>query len=273
MTPGRPGFDDMDDDMPGSGGASGMSEFDAMTSAEAAGEDTSYDAADLADLLGEKVESNDDDEVEVISGADDSRQAVGVLHREMKRIAAERDELKDQYVRSVAEMDNMRKRMDREVQKARDFAIEKFAQALLPVADNLELALKNTPSVETDEIVRQFVTGVEMTQRELMKAFEGNKLVRMDAMGAKLDPNLHHAIQQDHDASVPHESVVEVYQPGYTISERLLRPALVKVSTGGPRMAAESEEAASAAEAPTATDAPASPPEGDGPPADEAPNS
>ena len=134
-------------------------------------------------------------------------------------------ELEDSFLRAKAEGENIRRRAQEDISKAHKFAIEGFAEALLPVKDSLEMALKiEVPSVES------LKEGVDMTLKQLVAAFERNRLVELDPKpGEKLDPMKHQAISM-----VPSEqeanTIVSVLQKGYMISDRLLRPALVTVS-------------------------------------------
>lgn len=155
-------------------------------------------------------------------------------HEVEERLAAalaEAAEFRDQFLRARAETENVRRRAQDDVAKAHKFAIEAFAEALLPVKDSLELALKtDTPNVET---LRE---GVDATLRLLASAFEKNRLLEIDPAGQKFDPNLHQAISMVPGASVappvPANHVVSVLQKGYTINDRVLRPALVTVAQG-----------------------------------------
>lgn len=136
-------------------------------------------------------------------------------------------EMQDAFLRAKAEGDNIRRRAQEDIAKAHKFAVESFAEALLPVKDSLEMALKiDTPSVES------LKEGVDMTLKQLNTAFEKNRLLEVNPQsGEKLDPMKHQAISM-----VPAEqeanTVVSVLQKGYTISDRLLRPALVTVAQG-----------------------------------------
>ena len=148
-------------------------------------------------------------------------------------LKAENAALKEQVLRYAAEADNTRRRAEREANDARAYAIQKFARDLLGVADNLARALAVHPAVETaDPAMKNFIIGVEMTEKELQGAFERNGLKKIDpAKGEKFDPHLHQAI-----SSIPHEqpanTVVQLLQKGYSIADRTLRPALVVVSAG-----------------------------------------
>jgi molecular chaperone GrpE len=155
-------------------------------------------------------------------------------HEVEERLAAalaEAAEFKDQFLRARAETENVRRRAQEDVAKAHKFAIEAFAEALLPVKDSLELALKaEAPNLDS---LRE---GVDATLRLLASAFEKNRLLEIDPVGQKFDPNLHQAISMVPGASasppVPANHVVGVLQKGYLINDRVLRPALVTVSQG-----------------------------------------
>jgi molecular chaperone GrpE len=149
-------------------------------------------------------------------------------------------ELRDRLLRALADMENLRKRTDREVTDARLYGVASFARDVLGVADNMRRALEAVApelraSAQTG--VKALIDGVELTERELAKALEKNGVRQFSPQGEKFDPNLHQAMFEVPDASVPAGSVVQVVQPGYMIGERVLRPALVGVSKGGPRTA------------------------------------
>jgi molecular chaperone GrpE len=148
-----------------------------------------------------------------------------VAQAELAVLKAKSAELADQYLRAQADVQNARRRADDEITKARKFAVEAFAESLLPVADSLEagLAIK-------DASVEQLREGSQATLRQLASALERNKVVAVNPeAGAKFDPHFHHAI-----SVVPSEldanTVVTVLQKGYTIADRVMRPALVTVS-------------------------------------------
>ena len=145
-------------------------------------------------------------------------------------------ELKDKVLRTLAEMENLRRRTEREVGDARVYGIASFARDVLSIADNMQRALdaaQQELSGSTDPGVKTLLEGVELTERELLKALEKNGVKRFDPQGQKFDPNLHQAMYEVPDASVPSGMVMQVIQPGYMIGERMLRPALVAVSKGG----------------------------------------
>lgn len=137
-------------------------------------------------------------------------------------------DLKDQVLRAHAEMENIRRRSQEEVSKARKFGTESFAESLIPVKDSLEAAL----AVE-NQALETLKEGMETTLRQLVSAFERNQLKEIaPATGDKFDPNVHQAISSVPNAEVEANAVVQTLQKGYTIAERVLRPALVIVSAG-----------------------------------------
>jgi molecular chaperone GrpE len=152
----------------------------------------------------------------------------------------EHAEMRDRLLRTLAEMENLRKRTDREVADSRIYGVTSFARDILGVADNIRRALDAVPQelrADADPNVKALIEGVDLTERELLKALEKNGIRQFSPQGEKFDPNLHQAMFEVPDATVPAGSVVQVVQPGYMIGERILRPALVGVSKGGPKMA------------------------------------
>lgn len=158
------------------------------------------------------------------------------IAREAAQIAAlhgEIAELKDRYLRSVAEMENLRKRAEREKNDAAQFAFSRFAKELLSVADNFERALDalkadSRASLPADAL--SVFEGIEATQRQLSSVFERFSIRKINAIGQKFNPNLHEAIAEIPAGSAPPGSVVAVAENGYTIGERLLRAAKVAIA-------------------------------------------
>ena len=151
--------------------------------------------------------------------------ALAAVQAELATLQAKSSELADQYLRAKAEADNARRRADEEISKARKFAVESFAESLLPVADSLEAGL-----IIKDATPDQIREGAQATLRQLLAALERNKVIAINpAAGTKFDPHQHQAI-----SVVPAEqeanTVVTVLQKGYLIAERVLRPALVTVA-------------------------------------------
>jgi molecular chaperone GrpE len=152
----------------------------------------------------------------------------------------EHAEMKDRLLRALAEMENLRKRTEREIADSRLYSVTSFARDLLVVADNMRRALETVPPElrnTAESGVKALIDGVELTERELLKALEKNGVRQFTPQGEKFDPNVHQAMFEIPDATVPAGSVVQVVQPGYMIGDRVLRPALVGVSKGGPKAA------------------------------------
>jgi molecular chaperone GrpE len=147
-------------------------------------------------------------------------------------------DMKDRLLRTLAEMENLRKRTEREVTDARLYGVASFARDVLGVADNIRRALDAVPAearAHANAGMKALVDGVELTERELLKALEKNGVRQFTPHGEKFDPNVHQAMFEVPDPSVPAGSIVQVMQPGYMIGERVLRPALVAVAKGGPK--------------------------------------
>jgi molecular chaperone GrpE len=158
----------------------------------------------------------------------------------VEALAKELAEARDKTLRTLAEMENLRQRTRREVADSKVYGITGFARDVLDIADNLQRALDAVPS-ETrelaDPMLKTLIEGVELTERSLLNALEKNGVKKFDPMGEKFNPNFQQAMYEVPDASVPAGTVVQVVQAGYTIGERVLRPALVGVSKGGARAA------------------------------------
>jgi molecular chaperone GrpE len=154
-------------------------------------------------------------------------QDLAQLQAELSALKVKSAELADQFLRAKAEAENARRRAEEEISKSRKFAIESFAESLLPVTDSLEagLAIK-------DAKIDQIREGAEATLRQLQAALERHKVLKVDpAQGEKFDPKLHQAISMvPAEADQEANTVVNVLQKGYTIAERVLRPALVTVA-------------------------------------------
>jgi len=156
---------------------------------------------------------------------------------EARREAAE---YKDKLLRTLAEMENLRRRTEREVADARAYSIRKFAGDVLAVADNMHRALSAIePSMrdQADAKMKALIEGVELTERELLNTLEKNGVRKFSPEGEKFDPNVHQAMFEMPAADVPAGHVAQVMQAGYMIGDRVLRPALVGVSKGAPKQA------------------------------------
>lgn len=164
-------------------------------------------------------------------------------------LAAENAELKDRSLRALADVENMRRRTQKEVADARAYGATNFARDMLTVVDNISRALEAVPEADRaalDERTRGLVEGIELTQRDMLKTLERHGVKMISPLGERFDPNLHQAMFEAPDPSVPNGTVVQVLQVGFTIADRVLRPALVGVSKGGPKAGAEAPQTGNA---------------------------
>jgi molecular chaperone GrpE len=162
----------------------------------------------------------------------DGAEVVAALTREVA-------ELKDKHLRVLAEMENLRRRTEREIADGRLYAITGFARDVVGIADNMRRALETVgPGVReaADGGVKALIEGVELTERELLKVLEKHGVKKFEPLGEKFDPNLHQAMYEVPDPLVPPGTVVQVAQAGFKIGERVLRPAMVAVSKAGPKV-------------------------------------
>jgi molecular chaperone GrpE len=162
----------------------------------------------------------------------------------VEALTKEAAESRDKMLRTLAEMENLRKRTQKEVSDGRTYAIANFAREVLDIADSLQRALDAVPAdtkAAADPGLKALLEGVELTERSLLNTLEKNGVKKFDPSGEKFDPNFQQAMYEVPDASVPAGTVVQVVQAGYTIGERVLRPALVGVSKGGAKAAPVSE--------------------------------
>ena len=140
--------------------------------------------------------------------------------------------LKDQILRYAAEADNTRRRAERESNDARAYAIQKFARDLFAVADHLSAATTHAPRDFNDQVVKNFVVGVEMTEKELASAFERNGLKKLaPERGGKFDPHLHQAMMEQPGEGVAPGAIIKTLQAGYELHGRIVRPAMVVVAS------------------------------------------
>ena len=157
-------------------------------------------------------------------GKDEQKGAGLPKETELQRLRSECDSLLDRLARLQAEFDNYRKRATKENADFRDYAVADAARSLLPVIDNLSLALKNSGNAE------EFKRGVELIHKQLQDLLQKLNVQRVPAQGEPFDPRVHEAIEMVESDEVPDHHVLEELQPGYRIKERLLRPAMVRVA-------------------------------------------
>ncbi len=153
-------------------------------------------------------------------------------------LEAEVARLKNDLLYAKAEVENVRRRLEQQAEDRGRYAVAQFAKDILTVADNLRRALDAVPeaSRDSDEAVGSLTVGVEMTEREMMTTLERYGIKLVEADGCRFDPNFHQAMMEMEDITQPEGTVVMVMQRGYTIHDRLLRPAMVAVSKGGPKV-------------------------------------
>lgn len=156
---------------------------------------------------------------------------------EMELLRAENADVKDRLLRLAADMENLRRRTARDVHDARAFSISGFAREMLVVADNLDRALKSVgeDAKSEDGDLKILVEGVELTERSMLSSLEKHGVKRIIPKGEKFDPNYHQAMFEVPNTDLPNNTVIEVVQPGFVIGDRVLRPAMVGVSKGGPK--------------------------------------
>ncbi|MGQ2970428.1 MAG: nucleotide exchange factor GrpE [Allorhizobium sp.] len=167
----------------------------------------------------------------------------------VEALKAENADLRDRFLRLAAEMDNLRRRTDREVKDAKSYAVTGFARDMLSVSDNLRRAIETLPDearASADATMTALIEGVEMTERGMLATLERHGVRKIEAEGQKFDPNFHQAMFEVPNPNVANNTVIQVVQAGYAIGDRVLRPAMVGVAKGGPKTDAASEDAAKA---------------------------
>ncbi len=156
----------------------------------------------------------------------------------LENLQLENAGLKDKLLRTLADMENLRRRTEKEVSDAKTYGVASFARDMLTFADNLHRAIANVPAdvrARAEAPVQTLIEGLELTDRDFASRLERYGVKKIDPLGLKFDPNLHEALFELPDESMPSGTVVQVVEPGYLIGERVLRPAKVGVSRGGPR--------------------------------------
>ncbi|HLP57423.1 MAG TPA: nucleotide exchange factor GrpE [Candidatus Deferrimicrobium sp.] len=169
-------------------------------------------------------------------GAKKVHKKIKELLESVQKLTEERDELKDKYLRHLAEMDNFRKRVKKEKDEFQKYALADFLLGLLEVLDNLERALKsrgaaetpNAPAISSSE--KSIISGVEMIHKQMLDILKRNGVEEIDALGRNFDPNIHQALSKEEREGLAAPVVLEVYQKGFTYNGKLLRAALTKVA-------------------------------------------
>jgi molecular chaperone GrpE len=158
---------------------------------------------------------------------------------DLDTLLAENADMRDKLLRTMADMENLRRRTEREKEDTSRYAISNFARDVLTIGDNLRRVIEHVPAdaAGKDPALKSFLEGVELTERELLKTLEKHGVTRLEPLGERFDPNQQQAMYEVPTTDVPEGTVVQVMQAGYTIGDRVLRPALVAVSKGGPKAA------------------------------------
>lgn len=200
-------------------------------------------------MMAEDMENHDrHNGAETAQGAEAAQaapQSAGADAEALAAAIAERDEFKDRLLRTLAEMENLRRRTEREVADARTYAVTSFARDILNVADNIRRALDSVPADArsgAEGALKGLIEGIDLTDRDLAKTLERHGVKVVDPNGQRFDPNRHQAMFEVPNSEVPNGTVVQVVQTGYVIGERTLRPALVGVSKGGPKPEANKDK-------------------------------
>lgn len=183
----------------------------------------------------------------------DTRAEITQLKDAVETLEGQISDLTDRLLRAHADMENLRKRFEREKEETAKYAITKFAKDVLDVGDNFQRAISAVPAeaAETDPVLQSFLEGVVLAERDFLNVLERHGVKRVDPQGEPFNPHLHQAVMEQEEATVPPGTVLQVFQAGYVIEDRCLRPAMVVVSRGGPKR--------SAAQAPADQDIPGGP--------------
>lgn len=203
-----------------------------------------------ADVAGATAAPADDDEAEAdapAAAADDPAMRVAALSSEVETLKGQIADLTGRLLRAHADLDNLRKRGEREKQETARYAISKFARDTVEVADNFQRAISAVPAeaAQENEQLKALLEGVSMTERAFLGVLERHGVKQVSPSNEPFNPHLHQAVMERNDPSVPAGTVVEVFQAGYVIEDRCLRPAVVVVATGGPKAARPANDSAS----------------------------
>lgn len=164
----------------------------------------------------------------------------------IEKLNAENVEMKDRVLRTLAEMENLRRRTEREVADAKAYGVTNLARDMLGFADNLRRAIESVPAGarEGEQMLKALVEGLEVTERDFLSRLARYGVTKLEPQGQRFDPNMHEALFEIPDPSVPAGTVLQVVEAGYSIGERCLRPAKVGVARGGPKVANNDENGA-----------------------------
>jgi len=179
-------------------------------------------------------------------------------HEIIAALQAEAADLKDRLLRAHAEVENIRKRSEREREETAKYAVTRLARDIVNVGDNFQRAIDAVPpgAAEQDSALKSFLEGVTMTERELLNVLERYGIRRVQPVNELFNPHLHQAVMEIARSDVPSGTIVQVFQAGFMIEDRVLRPAMVAVAKGGPKPAPAPEGSADPTAAPPANENP-----------------
>ncbi|MCP3054103.1 nucleotide exchange factor GrpE [Aurantimonas sp. LRZ36] len=186
----------------------------------------------------ERAAANANAESDAASGFADPDAAANADAARIAELEAENADVKDRLLRLAADMENLRRRTEREIKDARTYAVTSFAREMLSVADNLRRAIEAVPAEAKehgDDGLNALIDGIEVTERGLLGTLEKHGVRKLDPEGQRFDPHFHQAMFEVPNPEVPNNTVVQVVQAGYAIGDRVLRPAMVGVAKGGPK--------------------------------------
>ena len=170
--------------------------------------------------------------------AEVNAQLIATFNEEREKFAGEAADAKDRMLRALAELDNVRRRTEREKADISKYAISDFARDVIGLGDDVQRTIDHVPAeaAANDSALKTFLEGVQLMERELLATLERHGVVRLAPQGERFDPNKHQAVMEQENVEVPAGTVVQVLQAGYMIGERTLRPAVVVVSKGGAKV-------------------------------------
>jgi molecular chaperone GrpE len=194
------------------------------------------DKTDPREANEDQARSADSSKPEAQAGVTDGSGEAGA---DLNALLTENADMRDRLLRTMADMENLRRRTEREKSDTARYSISNFARDVLTVGDNLKRTIEHVPAeaAAQDPALKSFLEGVEITERELLNVLERHGVTRIEPLGQRFDPNCQQAMYEVQSAEVPDGTVVDVMQAGYMIGDRCLRPALVAVAKGGVKQA------------------------------------
>ncbi|MBS0268874.1 MAG: nucleotide exchange factor GrpE [Proteobacteria bacterium] len=170
-------------------------------------------------------------------GVEQLKAMIGALQTDLDKRLEDLSGKQDQYLRAVAETENVRRRLEKEKEETAKYAVTKFAKDILSVGDNFQRVIAAVPkeAVETDPALKTLLDGVVLAERDYKSVLERYGVRAIDPTGQPFNPHHHQAVMEKEDTSVPAGTVLQVYQVGYLLDDRCLRPAMAVVSRGGPK--------------------------------------